>query len=131
MAQDHNTAKMAVSALMEGYLAHHVAMIGGAAPDHGVELGYQIACCSLLVGLHDLPDFTEECLHILPGWFDEQFTSVLAYLLSQKIKAILDMRNAGFVWGEFQSAFVQKLLHQRFDFLCQEFLRTTCNNEVG
>jgi hypothetical protein len=45
--------------LIEGCLAHHMPVIVGPAPDHGVELGNQIRRCGLFVGLHDLPDFTK------------------------------------------------------------------------
>ena len=47
--------------LIEGHFACHMPVIVGPASDNGVELGNQIRRCGLLVGLHDLPDFTEEC----------------------------------------------------------------------
>src|SRR6266699_451109 len=80
--------------VVEGYFARHMAVIVGPAPDHRIELGYQLGRCGLLVCLHDLPDFPEECFDILPGWFDEELTSVLPHMLSQKIEAVLNVRDA-------------------------------------
>src|SRR5262245_47560726 len=99
-----------------------MAMIVGPAPVHRVELGYQMGRGSLLVRLHDFPDFPQECFDILSGWLDKERTNVLPYVLSQKIEAVLDVRHAGFFRGEFESAFAEKLLHQRFDLLFQEFI---------
>ena len=89
---------------IEGLFAHHMSVIVGPAPNHGIELGDHIRRGSLLVGLHDLPDLTQECLDILSGGLDQQFARVLAYVLAQKIEAVLDVREVGFLWGEFQSA---------------------------
>ena len=57
----------------EGYFAGPMAMIVSPAPDHGVELRYQIGRRRLLVGLHNVPALLQECLDILPGRFDEEF----------------------------------------------------------
>lgn len=84
--------------LIEGCLTHHMPVIVGPTPDHGVKLGNQIRRCGLLVGLHDLLDFTEECFDILPGGFDQEFARVLAYMLAQEIEAGLDVRDPGFLW---------------------------------
>src|SRR5262249_17317832 len=110
--------------VVEGDFARHMAVIVGPAPDHRVELSYQIGRSSLFVRLHDFPDFSQECFYILPGWLDEKLTPVLRYVLSQKIEAVLNVRNAGLLWGEFEPAFAEKLLHHRFDLLFQEFIRT-------
>ena len=56
----------------EGHFAGPMAMIIAPASDYGVELGDQISRGRLLVGLHDFPDFPEECLDILPGGFGEE-----------------------------------------------------------
>ena len=91
--------------MIEGLFAHHVPVIVGPAPNHGVELGDQIRRCGLLIGLHDLPDLAEECLDILSGGFDQKFTRVLTYILAQKIEAVLDVCDAGFLRRQFQTAF--------------------------
>ena len=90
--------------MIEGLLAHHMPVIIGPTPSHGVELGNQIRRCSLLIGLHDLPDLTEELFDILSGGFDQQFARVLAHVLAQEIEAVLNVRDMGFLRGEFQSA---------------------------
>ena len=112
VAQDHSILKMAVSTLMKVTLLRHMAVIVGPAPDHRVELGYQIDRGGLLVRLHDFPDVPQECFDLLSGWFDKEFTSVLPDVLSQKIEAVLDVGNVGFLRGEFQSAFAEKVFHQ-------------------
>ena len=104
----------------EGHFAGSMAMIVGPAADDGVELGYQIGRGGLLVGLHDFPDFPKECLDILPGGSGEELPRILPDMVAQKIKTVLNVRDTGFLWGEFETAFVQELLHQRFDFVFQE-----------
>jgi hypothetical protein len=101
----------------KGRFAGAMAMIIGLAPNPRVELGYQMRRRHLLVSLHDFPDLTEERLDIRSGWLREKLTSIFADMVTQKIKAVLHVRNAGFLRGEFESAFVQDLLYQRFDFL--------------
>jgi hypothetical protein len=79
-------------------------VIVGPASNHRVKLGDEIARGGLPVGLHDVPDFTEECFDILSGGFDEKFSRVLAYMLAQKIEADLNVRDAGFLRGQLQIA---------------------------
>ncbi len=86
----------------EGGLAHHVAVRVCPPANHRVELGNQIARRGLLVCLHHLPDVPEECLNTLAGWFDEQFPSILASMLSQEIEAVLKRGEMGFRRRKFQ-----------------------------
>ena len=81
-----------------------MSVIVGPAPNHRVDLGDHIRRGSLLVGLHDFPDLTQECLDILSGGLDQQFARILAYVLAQEIEAVLNVRDMGFLRGEFQSA---------------------------
>ena len=104
----------------EGGLAHHVAVIVRPPAYHRVELGDQMASCGLFVRLHDLPDVPEEGVHSLAGWFDQQFSSLLAHMLAQEIEAVLDRGEVGFCRRKFQPSFAQKLDHERFDFVFQE-----------
>jgi hypothetical protein len=62
----------------EGGFAYHVAVRVCPPANHGIELGNQLASRGLLVCLHDFPDVPEECFDILAGWFDQQFSSLLA-----------------------------------------------------
>jgi hypothetical protein len=39
--------------------------------------------------------FPQECFDILLGWRDEQFASVLTDVLSEKVKAFLDVYDPG------------------------------------
>src|SRR6266446_8646464 len=106
----------------EDRLADHVAMIVGPPTNDRVELRYQTACRSLLVGLHDMPEVPEECAHMLRGGFNEEFPRVLPDMLSQEIEPARDMRDMGFRLGELQTTFAEKVFHQRFDFLFQHRL---------
>ena len=112
----------------KGRFAGAMAMIIGPAPNHRVELGYQMRRRRLLVSLHDFPDLTEERLDIRSGWLREELTSIFADMVTQKIKAVLNVRNAGFLRGEFESAFVQELLYQRFDFVFEQVVGAAGNN---
>lgn len=116
--------------VVEGDVARPMAVIVGPAPDRGMELGYQVGRGGLFVRLPDFPDFPQECLHILPGWFREELPSILPYMVPQKITAVLNVRNAGFLRGEFEPAFAEELLHQRCDFLFQEFVGASCTDEI-
>ena len=106
----------------EDRLADHVAMIVGPPPNDGVELRYQIACRGLLVGLHDMPEVPEACVHMLRGGFHEEFPRVLPDMLSQEIEPVRDMRDMGFCLGKLKTTFAEKVFHQRFDFLFQHRL---------
>ena len=54
-----------------------------------------------LVLLNDVPDLFQVGMHILLRWFDQQFVPlscfVLAYVLTQEIKPVLNMGDAGFL----------------------------------
>jgi hypothetical protein len=106
----------------EDRLADHMAMIVGPPANDGVELRYQIACRGLLVGLHDMPDVPEECVHILRGGFNEEFPRVLPDMLAQEIEAGLNVGDMGFRLGELKATHAEKLFYERFDLLFQERL---------
>ena len=59
---------------------------------------------------------------VLLGRLDEQLAVVLTYILAQKIKPVLDMRNAGLLLREFQSTRAQKCRYKRTYFLLQLLL---------
>jgi hypothetical protein len=81
----------------EDAFAHHVALIIGPSLDDGIELPYQCTGCGLLMRLDDVSDCVQECVDTLGGGFDEQLPVVLAYIVSEKVKAILDVRYPGFL----------------------------------
>ena len=99
----------------EDCLADHVPMILNPTPYDGIEQPYQVLGFGLQVGLHDVSDFPHEHLDALEGRLDEQFAVVLAYVLSEKIEPILDVRDDGFLRREFQTTLPEESLYQRFD----------------
>jgi hypothetical protein len=56
----------------------------------------------------DCSNLLQEGLDVLLGRLNQQFAVVLAYILAQEIKPVLDMRDAGLLLREFQTARVQK-----------------------
>src|SRR5712691_11129132 len=114
----------------EDRLADHMAMRVGPPANDGVELRSQMACRGLLVGLHDMPEVPEECVHMLRGGFHEEFPRVLPDMLSQEIAPALDMRDRGFCLGKLKTPFAEKVFHQRFDFLFQHRLGAARDHAV-
>ena len=95
-----------------------------------VEKHYQVSSFSLFIPFYSFPDFAQERFDILLGWLDKQLAFVLTYILSEEIKALLNMCYSGFLLREFQSSGVQKLLYQGNTLLLQYLSGTACNNEV-
>ena len=79
----------------KGLLACHMSVIGRPSPDERVELLYQVSGGRLRVCLDDFSDFVQECFHILGRRFDDDLAVVASYVLPQKVKSFLDMRDAG------------------------------------
>jgi hypothetical protein len=49
-------------------------------------------------------------------------------MLSEQVQAILDPRNPGLLWREFQTALLEERGHKEFDFMLQQFLRAACDD---
>src|SRR4051812_5590066 len=82
---------------LEATLAHHMSVILCPAPNDGIELGDQDSCWHLLLRFDQRSDFPKKRLDVLARRLDQHLAVVLAYVLSEKIKAILDMRDGGFL----------------------------------
>ena len=61
--------------------------------------------------------FVFETLHAFLRWLDQELPVVLAYVLSEKIEPVLNVRDDGLLLGEGEAAFVQELLYRWLDFL--------------
>jgi hypothetical protein len=82
----------------KGVFAAHMPMIVRPAPDHRVKLDDQIAGFGLCVTLDDLSDFSQERFYIAGRRCDDDFAvAVLAYVLSEKIKARFNGGDSGFL----------------------------------
>lgn len=68
-------------------------------PNDGVELDNQVAGRRLFVGFDGRPHFGQECFDAFARGFDEELAIVLAYILSQKVEALLDVRYPCFLCG--------------------------------
>ena len=79
---------------------------------------------------NELTDFGQERVHALFRWGDAQISLILAYRMPQKVKAVRNMRDAGLLQGECQTAFPQELLREGADFVGQQRLRGAGDNEV-
>src|SRR6266516_3038916 len=107
-----------------------MSVIIGPTSNFGVELSNEIACCGLLVRLNDFSDTLQKSVDILFGRFNQQFSVVFAEMLSEKVKAVLDVRDERFLLGERQSTFFHELLHERLDLAFQDLFRLTSNDEI-
>ena len=79
-----------------------MSVIIGPTSNFGVELSNEIACCGLLVRLHDFSDTLQKSMDVLFRGLNQQFSVVFTEVLSEKIKAVLNVRDEGFLLGESQ-----------------------------
>jgi len=99
---------------------HHVPMIVRPTADLGVELIDQSGSRHATCVVDDSSDALQEGSNILLGRLDEQFpVRVSAHVLSEKIKAVLHVRNDGLGRREFETSFSQELLDEGLDFSFQ------------
>ena len=108
-----------VNALKDTF-THDVPVIVGPSPYFGVQPIDQFGSRQAQASFNYLADAIQEDFHILLGRFDEQFPrGVLAHVLSEKIKALLHMRDDCFLGRKFQPTWLQELLNQGLNFLLQ------------
>jgi hypothetical protein len=114
--------------------ADNMPVIVGPTSNEGVELVYQCPGIYRFIRLYDVPNLVEECLDILLRRRYQQlalFTRlVLAHMLAQEIKPVLNLREACLLLREFQPPLPQELLDEGFDFVFQHHLRAASDNEV-
>ena len=64
----------------------------------GVELCYQPGCCSLFVILDDLSEACKKRLHVFLRGACKEVPLVLTYILSEKVKSVLNVRYSGLLF---------------------------------
>ena len=69
-------------------------------------------------------------MDILFRGFNQQFSVVFAEMLSEKVKAVLDVCDEGFLLRESQPAFFHELLHERFHFVLQDLFWLACDDKI-
>jgi len=99
-------------------------------PDNGVEHPYQVSGTHLFMGLDDSSDFSQECFNIPFGRPGKELAVVLAYVPSEEIKSLFDVRNPGLLQGEFQTPRLKELNDERFDFIFQHVFSPAGYDEV-
>jgi len=90
---------------LERVRRHDVPMIVDPAPDDRVELTYQAFLAGGFVRINNPPDFLQERVRVLFRWLDEQCAVELAEMLSEEVKPLVNMRDAGFLGRELQAPF--------------------------
>ena len=71
-------------------------MIVSPSPYDGVEPNDQIFLSRRFILLDDPSDFCQSGLNVLLGRRDQQFPSILAYVLAEEIKPFLDVSHVSF-----------------------------------
>ena len=95
---------------MKNALTHYMPVIVSPAPYFGVEPINQIGGRNAQRGFDCLPDAAQEGFNVLLGRLDEQFpVGILAHILSEKIEALLHVRDDRLPGRKFQPSFEQKL----------------------
>ena len=89
----------------KGFLGRRVSVKVCPSPYFGIQGGDQPVCRGRFLILDDLSDVRKERFDVLFRWACKQFPIVLAYMLSEKVKSILNVRYLGFLFREFPSSF--------------------------
>src|SRR5439155_14257168 len=78
----------------------------------GVECCNHPVCRCLFVILHDLSDVRQERFDVLLRWACKELPTVCTDMLSEKVKAFLNVRYAGFLFREFQSSLSKEFYYE-------------------
>src|SRR2546425_1056168 len=114
----------------KGFLGRRVPVKVGPTPYFGIECGDQPVCRGRFLILDDLSDVRQERFHVLFRRACKKVPIVFTYMLSEKVKSVLNVRYTGFLFREFQSSFAQKIGDEGLDLLLQDLFRDPCNEEV-
>src|SRR6266853_4700684 len=102
---------------MKNAFTHYMPVIVSPTPYFGVEPINQIGGRHAQRGFDCLPEAAQEGFNVLLGRLDEQFpVGILAHILSEKIEALLHVRDDRLLGRKFQPSFEQKLLDEGLDF---------------
>ena len=115
---------------LEDFFAHDMLMILCPSSNDWVQHQDQMTSRGSLMVLDDFSDFSRKAFTFFFDGLIMSLPLVLAYMLSQKVKAVLNMRDERFLSREGQSSFPHEWFNERFGFLLQSFFRTTGDNEV-
>ena len=92
----------------EHFGRYDVPMVVNPPTDNGIEPPDQLLLSSGFTAFNDLSHFLQERLDSILGWFDQQFSIILSDVLTQEVKAIIDVCDYRFLFRQLQSAFAHK-----------------------
>src|SRR5579871_1311590 len=72
----------------------------------------------------------QEALLVPAGGLPEKLGPEAAHVLAQEVEAVVDLRDAGLLVGEFKTPLGQEVCHERSGFVTPKFLRGARNDEV-
>jgi hypothetical protein len=117
-------------AMGKGFLGRRVSVTVCPPPYCGMECGDQPVCRGRFLLLDALSDVRQERLHVLLCRACQEGPMVWTDMWSEKVKTVLNVREGGFLFREFQSSFAQTIGDEGLDLLFQDFLRDPCNEAV-
>lgn len=114
----------------KGSFCYHMAVVVSPTAEFDVQLLDQLCRLIRRASLYQFPDVTQEAFYRCLGGLDEHLARVLTYVESEKIKAILDVRDTGFLFRELQTTFSKEAHYCGFDPCLQNFFRGSGDTEI-
>ena len=116
--------------LAEGVRRADVPVIIGPAPNDGIEHTYQVFLRRAWVGVYAFPDFGQKRLRVFLRRGHEQCPVAAADVLTEKVEALGDMRDFGFLGREPKPPLVEKRLNQGTHFVFEQLAGVARHDEV-
>ena len=88
----------------------------GPSPYFGVEESDEPVCRGLFVSPDDFSDACKKRVHVCLRRTSQKWSVVLARMLSEEVKSVLDVRYPGFLFREFQPSFLEECHDEGCDF---------------
>lgn len=107
-----------------------MSVVRGPSSNLWVQLGNEITCLCLFIGPYDFPNVLQEGMSALLRGLNQQRSVVFTEVLSEKIKAILYVRDDGFLRGEHQPTLLHELLHKGLDLAFQDLFGFASDDEI-
>lgn len=96
----------------KGSLAAHMPVVVRPSPNDWSQLENEVASRGSFVRLYDFPDFAKKRFNAFLRWFYQKDTVILSDVLSQEIKAVLYVSDAGLFQRQFQPSFLHEGLNE-------------------
>src|SRR5437773_343722 len=109
---------------------NHVAMVVGPTSQNRIEPSNQRGCVVPVTTADELPGFLQHVTDALSRGSDEEFSSVFAHSLPQKVEPLLDVRHQRLFLRESQSALGQESDDDGLNLLVEDFRPCRRHDEV-